>query len=226
MIFLQLNDMNSYCHDGVYAFFGGPQRGRARVRFGELLGRAQFFDGTPHRLPKACQLFREALWLAELEIEGLTLAWTTSEAEPLAFAMQSQLSDAEMWQMAELTQNEWKLQRYGSSGFDADPSDHPVWLAHSWLANMRNITNMDRQSYLHLLEDRVVEVVMTQANDEALGSCWDAHLEIFWRQKPEDGGIDRIFLTARQELAELHQDLVLDVQTLQLQLAALEKEIS
>ncbi len=213
MIFIQLNDMNSYCHDGVYAFFDPARQGidqPDRKALQQVLRRADFFGGRSYQVQEACERFRAALEAALEGIPGLRLAWTTQAAEPLAFEQLSQLSDCEVWQVAERRLSEWQLSCYGSTEFPARDGNNDIWLVHSWLANLGNIGNPQRASFIQLLAAHVVEVTLTQANDPTLGPCWDAHFEAFHRGNPHDGGVERFLLTAAGDLPDLTHTLVLD----------------
>lgn len=208
MLIIQLNDRLGYCHDGVYAFFDGPDKVRARVTLGLRLGRAEHFSHRVMRVQEACVNFRAALEQAAQEIPGLTLAWTTAQAEDQAEKKGLPLSDAELWHVSQDKTDAWGVYRYGSSGFDAQDTDHPVWLVHSWLANLSHIGHPERSSFLQLLPTQVVEVSLSQVRDEDLGPCWEAQFEVFRRQRPQDAGVDRFFLAASNDVEDLHQELV------------------
>lgn len=208
MLIIQLNDRMSYCHDGVYAFFEGPGKARARATLGNRLERAEHFSSRLMPVQEACDQFRAALQQAEAEISGLRLAWTTAQAQAIAQERGLTLSDAELWHVSQDKADAWSLYRYGSFGFDAHPDDHPVWLVNSWLANLANVANPERSSYLQLLPTQVVEVNLTQVQDADLGTCWEAQFEVFRRQQPRDPGVDRFFLAAAGDATDLHQDLV------------------
>ncbi len=208
MLIIELNCSTGYCHDGAYAFFDGPDKARARISLGQRLERAEAFSGRRMRVQDACHVFRDTLTQAHQEIPGLRIAWSTPLAEDLAAEKNLPLSDAELWHVGQDRSDEWALYRYGSPGFDAHPDDHPVWLVHSWLANLANIGNRQRSSFVQLLPTQVLEVSLTQANDADLGPCWEAYFEVFRRGMPQDPGIDRFFLAAAQDLDDLHAELV------------------
>lgn len=218
MIFIQLNDMNSYCHDGVYVFFDTLRQSiddPARKRLQQVLRQADYFGGRSWRVQEACVRFREALTTAQASIENVRLAWTTKSAETLAAEQMSQLSDCEVWQVREERLREWRLSCYGSTEFPAYDGNNDIWLVHSWLANLGNIGNRGRASFVQLLPAHVVELTLTQVNDATLGPCWDAHFEAFQRRGPAAAGVERYLLTAAGDLPDLTHELVLDHKVLQ-----------
>ncbi len=220
MLIIELNMANGRCLDGVYAFFG-KQSNRARGQLEALLREDLFFGAGGKSLSAvaACGAFRLALTKAVTTIPELHLAWTTEEAIALASGRGLTLSDAELWHVRGSTAlGLWDLQCYGDRDFPAYPDHNPVWLVDAWLGNLSQIDQETRVGYLQFTPTHVIEVALTQVQDDELGACWEAHLKACPRCMPA-AAVTHEFLAAESDARELEMTLVHERERLQSALA-------
>lgn len=223
MLIVELNMANGRCLDGVYVFFG-KQSNRSRGQLEALLREDMFFGAGGKSLSPvaACGGFRMALTKAITSVPDLQLAWTTKEAVALAAERGLTLSDAELWHVRQsATLGLWDLQCYGDRDFPAYPDHNPVWLVDAWLGNLSQIDQDARAGYLQFTPTHVVEVVLSQVQDDELGACWEAYLGAAPRCMPGSAAVTHAFLAADSDARDLETTLVHERERLQAALAEL-----
>lgn len=218
MLFLQLNDKDGYCLDGVYLFHSDPEKLRQVMR--ELASRLN--TGVPRSALQSIDAFRPAVSLTAKSIDGLHAAWSVRSAQSYCDEEGLVLSDASLAACLQARSGEWMTHTYGLPGFPVREGDNSNWLVDNWHANLAYIGHSQRCSFLQLLPNSVVEIILEPVRDPDLGPYWEAHIEQFSRCDPRSPRISRNFLGAASDKESLEHELVCRHQELTEQVKHLE----
>lgn len=218
MLFLQLTDKDGYCLDGAYLFDTGPEMQR-RVML-DIASRLN--TGSPRTTLQTIDAFRPAVTASARGIDGLHVAWSVASAQQYCEEQGLTLSDASLAACSQNSSGDWMTHTYGLPGFPVREGDNSNWLVDNWHANLAYIGHSQRCSFLQLLPNSVVEIILEPVRDPDLGPYWEAHIEQFSRCDPRSPRISRNFLGAASDKESLEHELVCRHQELTEQVKHLE----